>query len=83
VTDAALLEKVKALVADVCAVPAASIADDGRLLGYGLDSVRALDLFLAFEDELGVEISEHDPELRDIKTVRQLADFLERRRQGG
>ncbi len=79
-TNEAILARVKELVADVCGVDAAAVADDGKLLGYGLDSVRALDLFLAFEDELGIEIDEHDPELGAIKTVRQLAEFLDRRR---
>lgn len=79
--DQALLDRVKELIADICAIDAAGIQDNGRLLGYGLDSVRALDLLFALEDEVGAEISEHDPELREIKTVAQLADFVERRRK--
>jgi acyl carrier protein len=82
-SEQTILARVKALVADLCGIEEATIDDEGRLLGYGLDSVRALDLFLAFEDELGVEIDEHDPELSSIKTVRQLAAFIERRTAGG
>jgi acyl carrier protein len=79
-TEQAVLARVRALVANLCGIDEAAINDDGRLLGYGLDSVRALDLFLAFEDELGIEIDEHDPSLSAIKTVRELSEFIERRR---
>ncbi len=74
-----LLDRIKRLVAELCELDAAEIADDGRLLGYGVDSVRALDLFFAFEDEFGLEIDEQDPELAGVKSVRDLGDLVARR----
>jgi acyl carrier protein len=80
VSDPDLLSTIKALIADLCAIDVASIHDDGKLIGYGLDSVRALDLLLAIEDEVGVELSEHHPELAQVHTVAELAAFVARRR---
>jgi len=77
-----VLSTLKILIADVCGIQATAINDDGKLIAYGLDSVRALDLLLGVEDELGVSISEHDPALRSVETVRQLAELVEQRRSG-
>ena len=72
--------KLREHIADICAIPARSIKEEGKLVGYGLDSVRVLDLIMALEDEYDIEISESDPELAAVQTVAELADLVDRRR---
>lgn len=79
-----ILEAVRVCVAEVCGRPLAEVTPDGKLLAYGMDSIRALDLVVALEDRLGVELDEADPRFAMIVTVRQLAEFVsaEREAQG-
>jgi acyl carrier protein len=74
------LETVKRFIADVCAVEAATVQPGGKLLAYGLDSVRLLDLIVAVEDRYGLEIGDSDPELASVETVADLAELIDRRR---
>lgn len=76
------LETVKRFIAEVCAVELAGVQPAGKLLAYGLDSVRLLDLIMAVEDRYGLEIGESDPELAAVETVADLAAFIDRRRGG-
>lgn len=81
-SPASISSKIKEFIADVCAIDVAEVRDEGKLLGYGLDSVRVIDLLLAIEEELGVEISESDPELANVHTVADLIAFVTRRSPG-
>lgn len=74
------LETVKRFIADVCAVDLAAVQPNGKLLAYGLDSVRLLDLVMAVEDRYGLEIGDSDPELAAVETVADLAALIDRRR---
>jgi len=47
-------------------------------LGYGLDSLRMVDLVVALEDAFTVSINETDPALASVATVRDLADYVDR-----
>lgn len=78
--DDPILETIRERVAELCAVDSSAIQDEGKLVGYGLDSVRAVELVLTLEEELDVELPEHDPELGRVETPRQLADLVRRRR---
>lgn len=78
--DERILETIRRSVAELCAVDPSAVQDDGKLVGYGLDSLRAMDLILILEEEFGVELPEHDPELGRVETPRQLADLVARRR---
>jgi acyl carrier protein len=71
--------KIKEMIADICAVSSGEVRDEGKLLGYGLDSVRVIELLLAIEEELGVEINESDPGLLNVQTVADLVGFVEAR----
>ncbi len=75
-----VLTAVKCELATVCGVEREVIRDDGNLLGYGLDSVRSLDLILAMEGQFDIEISEHDPALAKVVTVRDLAALVDAKR---
>jgi acyl carrier protein len=53
-------QAVKRLVAEICGVDAATVRDDGKLVEYGMDSVRAMDLIVALEHAFSIEIPEDD-----------------------
>jgi acyl carrier protein len=78
-----LIDRIRSHVGELCGVDPSTISDDGKLVAYGLDSVRAVELTLILEEELGIELSEHDPELARVETLRELADLVRRRREGG
>ncbi|HTE56816.1 MAG TPA: acyl carrier protein [Kofleriaceae bacterium] len=74
------IDIVRRFIAEVCAADPASIQPAGRLLAFGLDSVRLLDLLLAVEERFGLQISESDPDLAEVETVADLAALIDRRR---
>jgi acyl carrier protein len=70
---------IKTQVAEICGVDVADLVDDGKLIGFGLDSVRLVDLMIGIEETFDLEINEMDPRLGQVKTVRQLVDYIELR----
>jgi acyl carrier protein len=52
--------------------------DDDLFQVLGIDSMAALDLLSTLEDHFDVDIPDH--ELRHVRTLRQLAALIERRR---
>ena len=78
-TDKAIFDTIRRSIAEVCAVDAAAVQPHSRLLAFGLDSVRLLDLLLAVEDAFGLEIGDSDPELAAVETVGDLVALIERR----
>lgn len=75
-----ILISLRELVAEVCAVEPEEIVPEGELLGYGLDSILAVDLLLEIEQRWGIELPEHDPALRTVVTVSDLARLVDSRR---
>jgi acyl carrier protein len=73
------LETIRALIAEICAVDRSQVLSESKLVGFGLDSVRLLDLILAIEDRLAVTINESDPELAAVQTVGDLVKLVARR----
>jgi acyl carrier protein len=63
------------LVAHACAVEAATVKPDGRLVEYGMDSIRAVDLLVSLEERFGIEIS--DAEASALKTVGDIVRCIE------
>jgi acyl carrier protein len=63
------------LVAQTCAVEVAAVKADGRLVEYGMDSVRAVDLLVSLEDRFGIEISE--TEAAGLRTVGDIVRCIE------
>jgi acyl carrier protein len=70
------LPQLKNLIGEICAVDPRSICSDEWLRGYGVDSLRALDLMTSIEEEFRVELSIED--LARIQTVGELARYLDR-----
>ncbi len=69
-------ETVSKLLGEVCGVEPSTIAADGTLLGYGLDSVRAVELVCALEESFGIAIP--DAEVAQVRTVADVAGLVER-----
>jgi acyl carrier protein len=74
---------IRRFIADVCAVDPSKVQPHSKLLAFGLDSVRLLDVLLAVEERFGVQLSESDPELATVETVSDLVALIERRRAAG
>ena len=72
-----VLEGVKRHVAQVCAIDVSAVRDDARLAEFGIDSVRAMDLLVALEDEFSIEIPDKD--VPRLQTVRELVAYVERK----
>lgn len=69
-------EEIIRLVAEVCDVNPADIRREGDLVGYGLDSARAMDLVVALEDAFKLEIP--DDVAIDLRTVDDVIQFVSR-----
>ena len=75
------LQGVKAAVAEVCGIASTTVRDEAFLIAYDIDSLRKVELLLALEETFGVKAEESDPQLLDVRTVRDLATFICRIRQ--
>lgn len=64
-------------VSRVCGLQAAQVCAEGELLGYGLDSLRSMELICELEEELGLQIDEADPRLLEVRTLRQFAGVVD------
>lgn len=62
---------VRRLVAETCGIGAEEVRDDGLLLEYGLDSVRAMDLVISLEEAFGIHVKDED-----AATLRRVEDVV-------
>lgn len=76
------LETIRGVIADVCAIEPDAVREDAFLLAYDIDSLRTVDLLLALETAFDVEAPDTDPALRHVRTVRDLATYVDRLRGG-
>jgi acyl carrier protein len=65
------------LIADAADQDAGEIKPEARLRGYGIDSVRVVELTVSIEETFGVRVKTQD--LAGIHTVRDLARYIEER----
>ncbi len=63
------------LTAGAADTDAGDIKPDGRLRGYGIDSVRVVELVLSIEETFGVKVKNDD--LARLQTVRELARYID------
>jgi acyl carrier protein len=68
------------LIAEAADVDAGDIKVDGRLRGYGIDSVRVIELVLSIEETFGVKVQNDD--LARLQTVRELARYIDEKKGG-
>ncbi|MBI4508298.1 MAG: acyl carrier protein [Deltaproteobacteria bacterium] len=71
------LRKIISLLAEASAIDPKTVRPEGLLRGYGIDSVRFIDLLVSIEESFGVSLQDSD--FVGLETVRDLADFLESR----
>lgn len=65
------------LVAKKARVDRSRVVPSARLIDFGLDSVKALELLVDLEQALGLEIPDQD--LTGARTIDDLVRYLERR----
>jgi acyl carrier protein len=70
------LARLRATIADACAVPPDLVVPPARLRAYGIDSVRVMSLMLTIEDQFGVRFDLE--ELERVKTVGDLVAYVDR-----
>lgn len=65
-------------MAEVCALDQNAIRDDGLLIEYGIDSVRAMDLIISIEESFSIQVEDDDAAL--LRTVSDVAGYVEKKR---
>ena len=71
------IDKVKQLIADQLGKDVSEIADDKDLVkDLGADSLDAVELIMAIEEEFGVTISDEDGS--NVKTVKDVVNLIEK-----
>ena len=70
----ATFERLRSLISETCAVDPTTIGRNARLRGYGVDSIRVMELMLSIEDEFQIRLERE--QLEDISTVGELADYV-------
>lgn len=81
--DEATFEAVVEVIARHARAPRDRITADGRLIDYGVDSVRAQQIVIDLEAAFGFEIPDRD--VIDLETIGEIAGYVRRRqaeRQG-
>ena len=75
-----MIEKIKELIAKQLYLDAASISDDsGFVDDLGADSLDIVQMLISMEKEFGVNFA--DEEIATIKTVRDAAALIEKKKQ--
>jgi acyl carrier protein len=68
--------RLRHLIAEACAVSPDLVVPQARLRGYGIDSVRIMNLMLTIEETFGVHFDLE--ELDGVRTVGDLAAYVDR-----
>lgn len=71
-----MFDKIKAIIANELGVNESKITLEARLAeDLGADSLDAVELIMAIEDEFGIEVS--DEESKKIHCVKDIVDYVE------
>ena len=68
-------QRIRKVIAEVCAVSPGDIKKNSRLMGFGVDSLRVVELLVSVEEEF--EVSLELGELDGVFTVEQLTVYVE------
>lgn len=72
------LDRLRATIADACAISPDIVVPPARLRGYGIDSVRLMNLMLTIEEQFGVRFDLE--QLEGVRTVADLVAYVDRLR---
>jgi len=72
------IDRLRQLIAESCEIEPHGISETARLRGYGIDSVRVMDLMLSVEEEFAIQFRME--ELESVLTVGDLATYVDRLR---
>jgi acyl carrier protein len=76
-TDLEILEGLGEIIEEVAGVPAADVTPDKTFVDdLDIDSLSMVEIAVAAQDKFGVEIP--DDQLKDLKTVQDVVDFVKR-----
>jgi acyl carrier protein len=76
-TDLEILEGLGEIIEEVAGVPAADVTPDKTFVDdLDIDSLSMVEIAVAAQDKFGVEIP--DDQLKDLKTVQDVIDFVKR-----
>ena len=76
-----MLEQIKELLAKQLGVEASSIEDDANILeDLGADSLEIVEMLMTIESEFGITVPDDD--VASLKTVRDVADYVEAAQNG-
>lgn len=70
-------EQIAQELSQLCAVDPAAIRGPARLIEYGLDSLRSLELVVALEERFDLELP--DEAIAHVRTVDDMVALIERR----
>lgn len=68
------------LVVQMTQIDSSKVRRTSRLIDFGLDSVRAMELIAELEDHYDLSIPDED--VMDIETIDDIARYIDRRRAG-
>ena len=76
-TDQEILEGLGEIIEEVAGVPAADVTPDKTFVDdLDIDSLSMVEIAVAAQDKFGVEIP--DDQLKDLKTVQDVINFVKR-----
>lgn len=70
-----VLDRVKEIIVDELGVDAEAVTIDSTLEDLGADSLDAVELIMALEEEYDLEIAEDDA--KAMKSVKNIVDYIE------
>jgi acyl carrier protein len=73
-----IAQQVKQQLAQICAVDPTRIVDNARLIEYGLDSLRSMELIVSLEEHFAIELPDQD--IAYVRTVADLIRLIEQHR---
>ena len=72
-----VVNRVKDILAEECAVDRAALLDDAKLEDVGISSVDMVQVMFAIEEAFGISIEQEDMSL-DIETVGEVTSVIQR-----
>jgi acyl carrier protein len=74
------VQRIRKVIGRFAEVDPAAVPMQARLRGYGVDSIRVIDLLISIEEEFGIDLDLE--EMSRIATVQELAEYVNNCRHG-